>query len=676
RLEPREGLEASLQRRVGELTAAEAPDPALVTQLADDLLYAGLVGESEAADEQVLRALAVYASLGDAPHPDSEHADAHFGVARGLTRRRNVDLGPLVRDYRRLYLERGVDREPNLAAALFDPPGTESLILEGHTTRWRFASTEPSRLALELAANVESPQPGDHAQVNVWLDGRLVHAGALELGRRVVLPLAEATQRASVRLMSEPPYPDAGMRVHARLLRADLEGGAWEPYSHASIERVYRADGRDLALPLRGPTLLELQHWDEATLVRREVNLWEPAAEAEPTSLLLPVVRRGITPRVQLPEGGYLRLLRREIDPETLAFTRDAVRRAAPPGPPRVVRPLAPSGFGLPRPREPGFTRPVMGEHELVFEPFLLATLRERARARQVDEEPRRSTLELGVRLHHLHPARQHTELHQTFPLYTRVSLSSILVEGQEPVARVGLRVRAILTEVPHLSLHLRTWAVAQQANGGSQKAWQGELRLRYAQPLVWRLQAILETDVGFWTSSVSRRRQVRLARDLYRDVASVYRADHRAWIRYGARLRWTPYQNLFLEGLGSYRTNESLRLQDAERLTLGVRGRWHHEWVFAEASYLHLHRFVDADRLRVDDEDHLLADLGVESWLAPWAWVSLHVGGRYAIQSSALTATLNLELRFSAAGTRHRAVDPLATRWARYQDAVYPWPQ
>ena len=70
------------------------------------------------------------------------------------------------------------------------------------------------------------------------------------------------------------------------------------------------------------------------------------------------------------------------------------------------------------------------------------------------------------------------------------------------------------------------------------------------------------------------------------------------------------------------------------------------------------------------------LADLGVESWLAPWAWVSLHVGGRYAIQSSALTATLNLELRFSAAGTRHRAVDPLATRWARYQDAVYPWPQ
>ena len=97
---------------------------------------------------------------------------------------------------------------------------------------------------------------------------------------------------------------------------------------------------------------------------------------------------------------------------------------------------------------------------------------------------------------------------------------------------------------------------------------------------------------------------------------------------------------------------------------------------MFAEASYLHLHRFVDADRLRVDDEDHLLADLGVESWLAPWAWVSLHVGGRYAIQSSALTATLNLELRFSAAGTRHRAVDPLATRWARYQDAVYPWPQ
>ncbi|MEZ6188723.1 MAG: hypothetical protein R3F62_27440 [Planctomycetota bacterium] len=672
RLEAREPLEASLERRVAELTAAVDPHPALVTQLGDDLLFSALTGGP---DEHVLTALAVYALLGDAPHPDSDHAEEHMSLALGLTQARSVDLGPLLGEFRRLRLARGANREPNLSAALFEPPGTESLILEGRTTRWRFASSVPAGLALELAANVESPLPEDRAQVNVWLDGRLVHAGPLSLGERVVLPLADATQRASVRLLTDPPYPDAGMRVHARLLRRE-GNGAWEPYDHVSVERAYAARGQSLALPLRGPALLELERWDEGILARREVDLWEPAANRLPQRSYLPVVRRGITPRVELPPEGFVRLLRREVDPEPLEFMRAALRAAEPPGPARVVRPLAPRGFGLPRPEEPDFARPTAWDHEFVLEPFALGVLRERQDRRQADEELVRDTLELGVHLHHLHPVRRHRELHQRFPLYTRVSLSTVLPDGQEPVGRAELRLRAYFAQVPNLSLRVTTWGVVQEARGGSQKAWQGEVSLRYAQPLRWRFMTIFESEVGFWTSSVSRRRLSRLQGDVYRDVSSTYRADHRLWLDLGLRLRWTPTQDLWVEALGRYRTNESFRIQDAERLTLGLRARAHHEWLFGEAGWLHLHRFEDADRARSDDEDLVYAELGVETWASSWAWLRLNVGGRWAFQSSALTASVALELRFSRPGTRHRAVDPQLTRFARYQDAVYPWPR
>lgn len=647
---PEDDLRLDLDRRLRGLATA---DPAAREALADDLIFLALERPEQADEMEILRALVIYEGLPAAPH-----RDAHRALAASLTRWRYADLSATFPELRAAYAGGDTTRSEEGAqrAALFHPLWDGSVLFDSLAPiEWRHRAPVAEFVHVDVVADAPTPGADPAPSIRLEVDGNAAADLVLSPGLPRSIPLSlSGDTLLVVRARGSSP----GSVVRARLRIRDEAGRVFRPSS--ARMNLHRARDRAAELTVLGPTLVRMEAWTESQLGRVEADDWEalspPAAdlrrlEAEGTS----------TPSFAPPAGALFRIGTRVPDVEAwqrrLASTPKPV---APGAPPQDPGPAAAEERGR-VPLQPGDVE-VEGAPGL-YEAFAAGEYRGRSSQRELDEEPERDELWLGLRYHVGGPE-----------LFARLSVAEIAPEDQPAVSWGELRLHHYFWDRPELDWRFIAEGWTQTINGESEASWETRMRLRWRLvPVAEQVDLFLSNEVSWWDGTLEDEGVAPILEDVYRRLWNDYRDEHRRWDLWEARLRVFPYQNIVVEPWGSLRTNEDFL--DPDRAAGGVEVKGHYEEWFAELGFRYIFRFADDDRPSDDDETGLGLRVGWQGWLGAGSWLSFDLAAAWIGPGDALELGLGVVFRFGGArGERLTEVDPEIQRFAAWHDAVYPW--
>ncbi|MBI2920252.1 MAG: hypothetical protein HYY18_04105 [Planctomycetes bacterium] len=658
--DPRLDVVADTVRRLDESRKAAGPAEPL-TALGDDLLFCVLSRPDAAAPEWVVRALDLYLKA----HSNglgNPHWQAHHDLARILTRWTTVDLGADLPEFRRVRITQDLPDDPALAVsnALFFPfpDDTTSVLFDSDdVVEWHHRSTPAEAVAVEIVAATDPPSD-EPITADVQVDGAAAASGPLETGKRASFPLGESAESlVQVRVAARNPR----IRVRARVRLMREVAGAWEPVQPERQGVLYRAPAGRTVFAVRGPTLARLETWDPSDLRATEDPaewLAEPAPIAR--TRLQGVTRAGAAEAAfDLPGEVFVRLSVRTVDAPALA-------RAAPPPVPEgsvAAEADAPPGPEY-RPEPPPAEReqwrlveyPGMAE---VFTALYVRDIGSRSRAR---EDAERDEIRTGARLH-WKPFEA--------PLYVRSTAEEIKESGTPAVTHSEVRLHHFFLDRPDLDYRLVADYSGEQLDHW-EVSYEFEARLRWRLELDEQWFFFLSGAYDHWWSSL---RGETPSEEPYPTVFTTYRAEHRRWLEFEARVRHVPWQNMVVDVHAGTRSNDNLRPDDADRYVYGLEVKVHYESYFAELDVSRVVRVTDNDRDRRSGERTLGFTLAWERWLGRGTWLSAQSSFAWSPDDHSRTATFALVLRFGGrSGEALDHVDPELVRFGNYQASRYPW--
>lgn len=658
--DPRLDVVTDTLRRLEESRKASGP-PEPLTALGDDLLFCVLTRPSSSAPEWVVRALDLYLKA----HADglgNPHWQAHHDLARALTRWTTVDLGADLPEFRRVRITQDLPDDPALAVsnALFFPfpDDTTSVLFDSDdVVEWHHRSTLAEAVSVEIVAATEPPSE-EPVTADVQVDGAAAASGPLVPGKRATFALGKSAE-SLVQVRVAARNPRVRVRARVRLMR---EGpGGWEPVQPERRVVLYRAPAGRAVFAVRGPTLARLETWDPADL-RATDDPAEWLADPAPIArtILHGVTRAGAAEAsFDLPKEVFVRLSVRTVDAPALA-------RAAPPPVPagRVAAEAdAPAGPDYrPEPPPAGREQWRLVEYPGMAEAFTSLIAREVGSRSRAREDAERDEIRTGVRVH-WKPFEA--------PLYVRATAEELKESGTPAVTGGEVRLHHFFMDRPDLD-----WRVVADYSGEQLDHWETsyevELRLRWRVELDEQWFFFFAGAYDHWWSSL---RNENPSEDPYPRLYTTYRAEHRRWLEFDARLRHVPWQNVVVDVHAGTRSNDDLRPDDADRYTYGLEVKTHWESLFAELGVSRVVRLSDRDRDHRSSERTLGATLAWEQWLGRGTWLSAQASFAWSPDDHARTATFALVLRFGGkSGEALDHVDPELVRFGNYQASRYPW--
>jgi hypothetical protein len=636
-----------------------------LTALADDLLFAVMTRPAEGEPEWVVRALDLYLKA----HADglgNAHWQAHYDLARVLTRWTNVDISADLPEFRRVRIPQDLPDDPAQAVsnALFFPfPNDSGSVLfdNADLVEWHHRAAEPHPLHVEIVAANE-PFSNERVLVEISKDGRIAATGELAVGvARTFEVGSEKEALLAVRVAS--PLP--GLRVRARVrLMVEAPGGGLAPVVPERRGLLYRAPAGRLAFAVRGPTLARLETWEPGDLKpTADPGEWTAAPAPIAATLTAGVPRAGAaTAAFELPDERFVRLAVRTVDGPALA-------RAAPP--PLPAGDITAEAGAPPSPeRAPEAPERRRDEWRLVEYPGMLevfsqGTMRSEGSEDDETDSGQRDEIRGGLRLHW----KGFDE-----PVYMRFTLYGLKESSFPVVQGAQIRVQHYFLERPDLSWRVLVDAAGEPLGGGYYGySYEVDARLRWRCELDEQWLFYLSGALNHWWSSLEDASHSE--EPPHRYVFNDYRNDHPRWLEFQARLRALPWQNVRVDMYGITRSNKSRLPWDVDRWRYGVEVAAHYEDLFVELQASRIVRVDDDHRAHRGSERRVGATLAYETWLDEGVWMSAECGYSWSPDDHSREAFAALVFRFGGhSGDRLDHVDPELVRFLNYHQSRHPW--